>query len=87
MPSCGDFVTDVAISSDWSDIANSAAHVVHADRGFTQRVPQYLMRGPFSQWGFDKGINSVVTTNNKGQWELEIMARWPTFVQLNVLFQ
>lgn len=87
LPSCGDFITDVVISSDWSDIVNSAAHVVHADRGFnhgTRRVPQYLVRGPFNQWGFDKGINSVMTKNNKGQWELEIMARWPTFVQLNV---
>ena len=59
LPGCGDLITNVAIPSDWSDIVDSALRVVHADRGFnhgTRRVPQYLVRGPFNQWGFDKGI-------------------------------
>lgn len=72
---------------DWSDMVSSSTHVVHADRDYNsgqRRVPQYIARGPFNQWGFDKGVNGLMTKNDKGQWELEIMARWPTSVELNV---
>jgi len=67
-------------------LAQSAAAVVHADRGYSQqrRVPQFLVRGPFNSWGFDKGISSQMTQNSEGKWELEIMHTWPTYVQLNV---
>ncbi|KAF8892560.1 glycoside hydrolase family 13 and glycosyltransferase family 5 protein [Infundibulicybe gibba] len=43
-----------------------------------------LARGPFNKWGFDKGIPSLMAKNEDGKWELEIMASWPTYVQLNV---
>ncbi|KAF7338273.1 Modular protein with glycoside hydrolase family 13 and glycosyltransferase family 5 domains [Mycena venus] len=49
-----------------------------------RRVPQFLARGPFNSWGFDSGISSLMTQNDDGLWELEIMASWPTYVQLNV---
>jgi alpha-1,3-glucan synthase len=65
----------------------SAAQVVHADYGYSgnpRRYPQFLVRGPFNNWGFDKGIPNLMTQNSDGLWELEIMAAWPTFVQLNV---
>ncbi len=64
----------------------SAAVVVHADRGYSKprRVPQLLARGPFNQWGFDQGIPAQMDHNDEGKWELEIMATWPTYVQLNV---
>jgi alpha-1,3-glucan synthase len=67
-------------------LAKSAAAAVHADRGYSQkrRVPQFLVRGPFNSWGFDKGINSQMAQNGDGKWELEIMHTWPTYVQLNV---
>jgi alpha-1,3-glucan synthase len=67
-------------------LAQSAAAVVHADRGYGQqrRVPQFLVRGPFNSWGFDKGISSLMKQNSDGKWELEIMHTWPTYVQLNV---
>ena len=67
-------------------MAKSAAAAVHADRGYSQkrRVPQFLVRGPFNSWGFDKGINSQMAQNGDGKWELEIMHTWPTYVQLNV---
>jgi alpha-1,3-glucan synthase len=67
-------------------LAQSAAAVVHADRGYGQqrRVPQFLVRGPFNAWGFDKGISSQMTQNSEGKWELEIMHTWPTYIQLNV---
>ncbi|THG99779.1 hypothetical protein EW026_g2645 [Hermanssonia centrifuga] len=70
----------------WSGIAMSAAVVVHADRGYSKprRVPQLLARGPFNQWGFDQGIPAQMDHNDEGKWELEIMATWPTYVQLNV---
>jgi len=67
-------------------MANSASGVVHADRGYGQqrRVPQFLVRGPFNSWGFDKGIPSQMSQNSEGKWELEVMATWPSYVQLNV---
>ncbi|KAI0006163.1 glycoside hydrolase family 13/glycosyltransferase family 5 protein [Russula compacta] len=70
----------------WSDSAKSAGAVTHADRGYGQqrRVPQFLARGPFNSWGYDKGITSQMTQNSQGKWELEIMSTWPTYVQLNV---
>jgi len=37
------------------------------------------MRGPFNQWGFDKGVDSVMTKNNKGQWELVLMLPFSTY--------
>ncbi|TFY55439.1 hypothetical protein EVG20_g9317, partial [Dentipellis fragilis] len=70
----------------WSDAAKSASVVVHADRGYSKqrRVPQFLARGPFNQFGFDKGVSAQMEQNDDGKWELEIMAQWPTYVQLNV---
>jgi alpha-1,3-glucan synthase len=72
---------------DWSQASMSIAAVVHADHGYSgprRRVPQFLARGPFNAWGFDKGISAQMTPNSDGKWELEIMASWPTYVQLNV---
>jgi alpha-1,3-glucan synthase len=74
-------------AADWSQAALSVSAVVHADHdysGMQRRVPQFLARGPFNNWGFDQGIPSLMTQNADGQWELEIMANWPAFVQLNV---
>ncbi|EJF65933.1 glycoside hydrolase family 13 and glycosyltransferase family 5 protein [Dichomitus squalens] len=70
----------------WSDLAKSATVVVHADHGYStpRRVPQLLARGPFNQWGFDKGITAQMTQQSSGKWELEIMASWPTYMQINV---
>ncbi|KAG5635486.1 hypothetical protein H0H81_011072, partial [Sphagnurus paluster] len=71
----------------WSSAVMSVAHVVHADAAYSgpqRRVPQFLARGPFNNWGFDQGISSLMTQNPDGRWELEIMASWPTYVQLNV---
>jgi alpha-1,3-glucan synthase len=71
---------------DWSNFAQSASSVVHADRGYghQRRVPQMLARGPFNSWGYDKGISAEMTQTSDGQWELEIMSTWPSIVQLNV---
>ncbi|KAH7926306.1 glycoside hydrolase family 13/glycosyltransferase family 5 protein [Leucogyrophana mollusca] len=70
----------------WSQAAASASVVVHADLnyGTQRRVPQFLARGPFNDWGYDQGIPSQMTLSGDGTWELEIMASWPTYVQLNV---
>ncbi|KAI0748206.1 glycoside hydrolase family 13 and glycosyltransferase family 5 domain-containing protein [Daedaleopsis nitida] len=70
----------------WSDIAKSGSVVVHADHNYAapRRVPQLLARGPFNQWGFDKGIPAQMTQKPDGKWELEIMDSWPTYLQLNV---
>jgi alpha-1,3-glucan synthase len=60
--------------------------VVHADRNYGPKrtVPQLLARGPFNQWGFDKGIPASMVHTGDHRWELEISAAWPTYVQLNV---
>ncbi|CDO74608.1 Glycoside Hydrolase Family 13 / Glycosyltransferase Family 5 protein [Trametes cinnabarina] len=77
---------DHVIVQYWSDIAKAATVVVHADHGYStpRRVPQLLARGPFNQWGFDKGVTAQMTHTGDRRWELEIMASWPTYVQLNV---
>ncbi|KAF8550287.1 glycoside hydrolase family 13/glycosyltransferase family 5 protein [Imleria badia] len=70
----------------WSQTAASATAVVHADVNFNtqRRVPQLLARGPFNQWGYDQGISAVMNQISDSTWELEIMASWPTYVQINV---
>jgi alpha-1,3-glucan synthase len=70
----------------WSEVASSSAAVVHADRGYNhpRRVPQYIARGPFNRWGFDKGLTAQMTQKDSGIWELPIMATWPSYIQLNV---
>ncbi|CAA7271667.1 unnamed protein product [Cyclocybe aegerita] len=76
---------DHIIVQYWSEATLSAAHVVHADYGASaRRVPQFLVRGPFNNWGFDQGIPHLMEQNEDGKWELEIMASWPTYIQLNV---
>lgn len=65
----------------------SVENVAHSDSGYSglpRRVPQFLARGDFNDWGNDAGANSQFGLNANGQWELEIMAAWPSFVQLNV---
>ena len=71
---------------DWGNAAQSSAVVVHADYNYNipRRVPQFLARGPFNAWGYDSGINAVMTHTGDGTWELEIMDNWPAYVQLNV---
>ncbi|KAI0322220.1 glycoside hydrolase family 13 and glycosyltransferase family 5 domain-containing protein [Amylostereum chailletii] len=70
----------------WSTAAASSSAVVHADRGYStqRRVPQLLARGPFNQWGYDKGVSAEMAQNGDGKWTLEIMSTWPAYVQLNV---
>ncbi|KAG8934063.1 Cell wall alpha-1,3-glucan synthase ags1 [Tulasnella sp. 418] len=70
----------------WSEKSSSAMHIVHSDYNYNKprRVPQFLARGPFNTWGFDRGINSQMSHRDDGKWELEIMATWPSYVQLNV---
>jgi hypothetical protein len=102
-------LTDLRVGiSDWSSLATTSSHVVHADNGYhggQRRMPRYMARGAFNQFGYDKGINAIMTHNERGLWELEvclflfllsisvigrlvylcqIMARWPSSVQLNV---
>lgn len=80
------FIPSLNDIQDWSNFAQSASSVVHADRGYghQRRVPQMLARGPFNSWGYDKGISAEMTQTSDGQWELEIMSTWPSIVQLNV---
>lgn len=60
--------------------------MLHADIGTTlaRRVPQFLARGPYNTWGFDSGLPNLLQQNEDGLWEIEIMASWPSYIQLNV---
>jgi alpha-1,3-glucan synthase len=71
---------------DWSEATLSSSAVVHADIGVSmpRRVPQFLARGLYNTWGFDLGLPNQLTQNADGLWELEIMAIWPSYIQLNV---
>jgi len=74
-------------SQDWSQATLSVAAVIHADtqyKGPQRRYPQLLLRGPYNNWGFDQGLPSQMELNSDGQWEIEIMAAWPSYVQVNV---
>ncbi|KZT26358.1 glycosyltransferase family 5 protein [Neolentinus lepideus HHB14362 ss-1] len=70
----------------WANAIMSAAQVVHADLNYNipRRYPQFLARGPFNSWGYDKGVSATMSHNDDGKWELEIMASWPTYLQLNI---
>lgn len=78
------FILSVYI--DWSQATLSSSAMVHADIDVPQprRVPQFLSRGPYNTWGFDLGLPNLLEQNEDGLWELEIMATWPTYIQLNV---
>lgn len=58
----------------------------HADIGVSQprRFPQLIARGIYNTWGFDLGLPNLLQQNEDGLWELELMAIWPSYIQLNV---
>ncbi|KAG1896229.1 uncharacterized protein F5891DRAFT_1247697 [Suillus fuscotomentosus] len=70
----------------WSGVATTSSVVMHAGLNYKQqcRVPQFLARGPFNDWGYDQDISSAMNLVSDGTWEHEIMAAWPTYLQLNV---
>ena len=72
--------------SDWAKAASSAATVVHADYRYNipRRVPRFLARGEFNRLGLDADVPSTFTHISDGKWELDIMAGWPSSIQLNV---
>ena len=76
----------IFIYIDWSQATLSSSAMVHADIGVSQprRVPQFLARGLYNTWGFDLGLNNLLVQNEDGLWALEIMATWPSIIQLNV---
>lgn len=90
----GVFPTDVAwkgqhiILEYWSEIASAAPVRMHADIGYDQqrRVPQYLARGPFNNWGYDSGLTNSFSQDdeNPHEWSLQISSSWPTIIQLCV---
>ena len=71
---------------DWTNTVQYFVVVAHADYNdnLPRCVPQFLTRGPFNTWGYDSGINGVMTHNLDRKLELEIMGNWPAYVQLNV---
>ncbi|KAF5383371.1 hypothetical protein D9757_008431 [Collybiopsis confluens] len=71
----------------WSEATMTTENIAHADWGYSgspRRVPQFLARGAFNQWGNDRGLDSQFVLNSDGKWELRLMASWPSYIQLNV---
>ncbi|KZT09456.1 glycosyltransferase family 5 protein [Laetiporus sulphureus 93-53] len=71
----------------WSYLAQTSSVVVHSDHDCNtpRRVPQFLVRGEYNTWGYDKGLNYEMAQNaDSGYWEMEIAYIWPSYVQLNV---
>ena len=59
---------------------------MHSDFGYStaRRVPRFLARGEFNRFGFDGDVPSKFQQTGDGMWELDIMAGWPSSIQLNV---
>ncbi|KAL1689446.1 glycoside hydrolase family 13 and glycosyltransferase family 5 protein [Schizophyllum commune] len=71
----------------WSELSMSTSHVTHADYNYDdhpRRVPRFLARGEFNNFGFDKAVESEFKLNDEGLWQLDLSAVWPTWIQLNV---
>lgn len=54
---------------DWSALALSSTHAVHADygwSGFTRRVPQFIATGVFNEWGDNQGIANTFSQVGDG---------------------
>lgn len=43
-----------------------------------------LVRGPYNTWGYDHGLPSVMQQTKDNVWEIELMAQWPTYFQINI---
>lgn len=74
----------------WSRIGGSAAQQVDGDydwrpidsNGNTIRtVPQFLLRGPFNQWGYDMGTSNAFVARYDN-WTFDIMTSWPNYFQI-----
>jgi alpha-1,3-glucan synthase len=72
----------------YSELATAAPSRVHADIGYDQqrRLPAFLARGPFNNWGYDSGLTNSFAQDAKTphEWSLQISSSWPTVIQLCV---
>ncbi|KAL8279670.1 hypothetical protein RQP46_007983 [Phenoliferia psychrophenolica] len=68
-----------------SELAASAAHLVESDLDYTggaRRIPSYLLRGEFNDWGFDNGLPHAFKIASNESWDLKIMMTWPTYLHI-----
>ncbi|KAH9842609.1 glycoside hydrolase family 13 and glycosyltransferase family 5 protein [Rhodofomes roseus] len=72
----------------WSYLAQTSSMVVHSDVNYDKprRVPQFLVRGPYNEWGYDLGLpyRMAQSDTDDDYWHIRIADSWPTYVQLNV---
>ncbi|KAL8283489.1 hypothetical protein RQP46_005592 [Phenoliferia psychrophenolica] len=66
-----------------SELAASSDHVVEADAEWdgvgTRRIPTFLLRGKYNDWGYDNGLSYKFKRNTVGAWTINIMMTWPTY--------
>ncbi|CED84497.1 modular protein with glycoside hydrolase family 13 and glycosyltransferase family 5 domains [Phaffia rhodozyma] len=72
----------------FSETAAASPLQVHADIGYEhqRRVPAFLARGPYNNWGYDSGVTNKFTqsADDSQEWSIQISASWPTIIQLCV---
>ncbi|CAN8104906.1 unnamed protein product [Discula destructiva] len=71
----------------WSQLLGSSSYDVHGDLdydGAPRRFPHMFASGPFNQYGYDSGLDNVITHSDESMWEFHYMDEWPSHFQLSV---
>lgn len=71
----------------WSKLLGSSSYEVHGDLdwdGASRRFPHLFASGPFNQYGYDAGLDNVISHTDESLWEWHYMDEWPAVFQLSV---
>lgn len=71
----------------WSQLLGSSSYEVHGDvgyDGYQRRFPHIFASGPFNQYGYDAGLDNVISHTEESLWGFHYMAEWPSRFQLSV---
>lgn len=71
----------------WSQLLGSSSYEVHGDvdyDGPSRRFPHLFASGPFNEYGYDSGLDSVISHTAESLWEFHYMDEWPAVFKLSV---
>lgn len=71
----------------WSQLLGSSSYQVHGDANYDgkpRRFPHMFASGPFNQYGYDSGLDNVISHTDESLWEFHYMDEWPARFQLSV---